>query len=208
MYTHREERERGAPSETCMLLALLATLALSSTMSDDEHIEWPDSCVVHCDAQDRAAMRCSFNPQLHSLDAADLELSDVPLRGGKSPADSCATQRGKHSRETASKRLSHADQAFAFMKAIEDNSLAGACSLDCTHACAHNLTRNEMLECLSSSYGTTKWVSAETLKVSAVHYTFLSASTRLTFDNATIICSGGQATDRCCVWQGNFQDRW
>ena len=76
-----------------------------------------------------------------------------------------ATRQGKHSRETASKKESHADQAHSYNQAIGTGALAGVCCADCNLACSLSLTRNEMFQCHEYSYGTCSFVSDATLKV-------------------------------------------
>ena len=76
------------------------------------------------------------------------------------------TGRGRHSREGAATRLSHADQAHAAWEVVQSSALAGACEASCQFRCEHRLTRDEMFTCIESSYGTIEWVSAAALKVS------------------------------------------
>ena len=192
-----------------MFLAVLAALVLA--MSDHDEWEPPDDCVYEA----RAANRHVYDAELHgNLDTEDFELPQMgsagPSRELSSRPPVYATQQGKYSRETSSKRLAHADQAAIYLERINAHALAGVCSHDCPHACAQRLSRNEMMGCIESSYGTIKWISSAALKVSAapssVPCSFLLANTHIDVQIHPN-CPGREATPRSCLWQGIFRCR-
>ena len=150
-------------------LVIVATVVVMSESESD--YEFPAMCICG-PTEDVAAGRSSFNPAMHMNISDDVESEHEaePCRSSMTPEVN-SSRRGQHSRLTAAKKLSHADQAQRYFLDISDRGLAGACKLDCDFACENILGRNKMFECLEKSYGTTSWISNADLKVTARYLT-------------------------------------
>ena len=90
----------------------------------------------------------------------------APRAGRTDWSELNATSRGKYSRDTASKKSTHADQGRACWEKVQRSALAGACDPQCSLNCQNRFGRNELFICVEYSYGTIAWVSETDLKVS------------------------------------------
>ena len=138
------------------MLANLVVLMLSS--SDESEGDVAPSWILR-----RGASR--VDPGHYGLPLDNDDEVETPTRVPEWDRSN-TTGRGRHSREGAATRLSHADQAHAAWEAVQSSALAGACEASCQFRCEDRLQRDEMFTCIEYSYGTIEWVSAAALKVS------------------------------------------
>ena len=136
-----------------VVVVLASVITVAVVMSDSEsEYEFPEN--AFCSPTDEvAASRCSFNTKQHFV-IDDVDSEPEECRSTITPEVSFSG-RGHHSRERTVKRESHADQARRYYLRIKDTCLAGGCRPDCASDCENILGRNQMLECLEISYGTT-----------------------------------------------------
>ena len=138
------------------MLTILCALMLSS--SDESDGDFPASCI-----QQLGASR--IDPGRNGLPLDSDDEVETPARVPDWNRSN-TTGRGRHSRDGAATKLTHADQAHAAWEAVQSTALAGACDTSCPFGCEDRLQRNEMFLCVESSYGTIAWVSDAALRVS------------------------------------------
>lgn len=138
------------------MLTILCALMLSS--SDESDGDFPASCI-----QQLGASR--IDPGRNGLPLDSDDEVETPARVPDWNRSN-TTGRGRHSRDGAATKLTHADQAHATWEAVQSTALAGACDTSCPFGCEDRLQRNEMFLCVESSYGTIAWVSDAALRVS------------------------------------------
>ena len=150
----RSPRPKGG--DVASMLTILCALMLSS--SDESDGDFPASCI-----QQLGASR--IDPGRNGLPLDSDDEVETPTRVPN--WNRCSTtSRGRHSRDGAATKLTHADQAHAAWEAVQSTALAGACDASCPFGCEDRLKRNEMFLCIESSYGAIEWVSNAALRVS------------------------------------------
>ena len=138
------------------MLAVLCALMLSS--SDESEGEIPEFCINRLSAS-------RIDPGRNGLPLDSDDEVETPTRVPDWDRSN-TTGRGRHSRDGAATKLTHADQAHAAWEAVHSTALAGACDASCPFGCEDRLQRNEMFLCIESSYGAIAWVSDAALTVS------------------------------------------
>lgn len=147
---------RPKGGDVASMLTILCALMLSS--SDESDGDFPASCI-----QQLGASR--IDPGRNGLPLDSDDEVETPARVPDWNRSN-TTGRGRHSRDGAATKLTHADQAHAAWEAVQSTALAGACDTSCPFGCEDRLQRNEMFLCVESSYGTIAWVSDAALRVS------------------------------------------
>ena len=126
----------------------------------------PSAFVSHTHAAPAQSQPQPSSPAGEASSSDDDGDGSAPRTGCSDWSQLNVTSRGRYSRDTASKRSTHADQGRVCWQKVQSSALAGACDPQCPLGCQDRFGRNELFLCVEYSYGKIAWISEADLKVS------------------------------------------